>query len=232
MHPYTPLRCAGVRESRTMEAGGTSVDAGTVKRWVETAAATLREQRDYLTQLDAAIGDADHGTNMDRGFTAVVAKLDGLDATPGKLLTTVGSTLVSTVGGASGPLWGTAFRRAGRALGDAPDFGPHELADALAAALAGVVELGAAQEGDKTMVDALAPAARAYRAGLGDGGAGSALDTAAAAAEEGMRATTPMLARKGRASYLGERSIGHQDPGATSAALIIGALERALAGPA
>src|SRR5918911_1302104 len=113
--------------------GGTSVDAGTVKRWVETAAATLHEQRDYLTQLDAAIGDADHGTNMDRGFSAVVVKLGESEgpATPGKLLTTAGATLVSTVGGASGPLWGTALRRAGRALGDADEFGTDELASAL-----------------------------------------------------------------------------------------------------
>src|SRR5207253_10681232 len=115
--------------------GGTSVDAGTVKQWLSEAATALREQRDYLTQLDAAIGDADHGTNMDRGFTAVVAKLDGLDAPPGKLLTTAGATLVSTVGGASGPLWGTAFRRAGRALGDTHDFSALDLADALDAAL-------------------------------------------------------------------------------------------------
>jgi dihydroxyacetone kinase-like protein len=209
--------------------GGTSVDAGTVKRWVETAAATLHRERDYLTQLDAAIGDADHGTNMDRGFTAVVAKLDGLDGTPGKLLMTAGSTLVSTVGGASGPLWGTAFRRAGKALGDAPDFGPTELADALAAALAGVVELGAAQEGDKTMVDALAPAVRALRSELDSGGdLASAVAAARAAGEEGMRATTPLQALKGRASYLGERSIGHQDPGATSTALILAALEQSL----
>jgi dihydroxyacetone kinase-like protein len=212
-----------------MEAGGTSVDAGTVKRWVETAAATLHEQRDYLTQLDAAIGDADHGTNMDRGFSAVVAKLDGLDAPPGKLLTAVGSTLVSTVGGASGPLWGTAFRRAGKALGDAPDFGAHELSDALTAALAGVVELGAAQEGDKTMVDALAPAVRALQSELESGGdLASAVAAARAAGEEGMRATTPLQALKGRASYLGERSIGHQDPGATSTALILAALEQSL----
>jgi dihydroxyacetone kinase-like protein len=212
-----------------MEAGGTSVDAGTVKRWVETAAATLHEQRDYLTQLDAAIGDADHGTNMDRGFSAVVAKLDGLDAPPGKLLTAVGSTLVSTVGGASGPLWGTAFRRAGKALGDAPDFGAQELSDALTAALAGVVELGAAQEGDKTMVDALAPAVRALQSELESGGdLASAVAAARAAGEEGMRATTPLQALKGRASYLGERSIGHQDPGATSTALILAALEQSL----
>ncbi|TMK24906.1 MAG: dihydroxyacetone kinase subunit L [Actinobacteria bacterium] len=207
----------------------TSVDAETVRRWLNEAAAAVREQRDYLTQLDAAIGDADHGTNMDRGFTAVVEKLDGLEGPPGKLLTTAGSTLVSTVGGASGPLWGTALRRAGRTLGDVDDFGGPELANALDAALAGIVELGAAEEGDKTMVDALAPAIRALRAGLdGGGGLNEALADARAAGEEGMRATTPLQASKGRASYLGERSIGHQDPGATSTALIIAALERSV----
>jgi phosphoenolpyruvate---glycerone phosphotransferase subunit DhaL len=207
-----------------------SVDAETVKRWLNEAAVAVREQRDYLTQLDAAIGDADHGTNMERGFTAVVEKLDGLEGPPGKLLTAAGSTLVSTVGGASGPLWGTALRRAGRTLGDADDFGGTELADALDAALAGIVELGAAQEGDKTMVDAFAPAVRAFRARLDGGGELSqALAEARAAGEEGMRATTPLQASKGRASYLGERSIGHQDPGATSTALIIAALERSVA---
>jgi phosphoenolpyruvate---glycerone phosphotransferase subunit DhaL len=210
--------------------GGASVDAETVKRWLNEAAASVREQRDYLTQLDAAIGDADHGTNMDRGFTAVVEKLDGLEGPPGKLLTTAGSTLVSTVGGASGPLWGTALRRAGRALGDADDFDASELAEALDAALAGIVELGAAQEGDKTMVDALAPAVRVLRSRLDAGSPlGEALVEARAAGEEGMRATTPLQASKGRASYLGERSIGHQDPGATSTALIIAALERSVA---
>ena len=204
------------------------MDAGTVKRWLETAASALREQRDYLTQLDAAIGDADHGTNMDRGFTAVVDKLDGLEGSPGKLLTTAGATLVSTVGGASGPLWGTALRRAGRSLGEVEEFGGPELAVALEAALAGVVELGAAQEGDKTMVDALAPAVHTLRSQLDGGGdVGAALAAARAACEEGMRATTPLQASKGRASYLGERSIGHQDPGATSTALIIAALEQA-----
>jgi dihydroxyacetone kinase-like protein len=207
----------------------TSVDAETVRRWLNEAAASVREQRDYLTQLDAAIGDADHGTNMERGFTAVVAKLEGVDGPPGKLLTTAGSTLVSTVGGASGPLWGTALRRAGRSLGDAEDFGGAELVDALDAALAGVVELGAAQEGEKTMVDALAPAVRALRARLeGGGDLTDALADARAAGEDGMRATTPLQAAKGRASYLGERSIGHQDPGATSTALIIAALERSV----
>ena len=205
------------------------MNADTVQRWLEEAAASLHEQRDYLTQLDAAIGDADHGTNMDRGFSAVVVKLREVDGPvpPGRLLTTAGGTLVSTVGGASGPLWGTALRRAGRALGDAEEFGSGELAAALDAALEGVVELGAAQEGEKTMVDALAPAVRALRARL-DGGA-SLADAARAAfeaGEEGMRATVPLQASKGRASYLGERSIGHQDPGATSTALILGALAR------
>jgi dihydroxyacetone kinase-like protein len=210
--------------------GGTSVDAQTVQRWMQAAARSVREQRDYLTQLDAAIGDADHGANMDRGFAAVVAKLDGLDGGPGRLLTTAGSTLVSTVGGASGPLWGTALRRAGRELGDAEDFGLAELAAALDAALAGVTELGAAQEGDKTMVDALAPAVRSLRERLDAGdGLADALAAARAAGEDGMRATTPLQASKGRASYLGERSIGHQDPGATSTALILAALERSVA---
>jgi len=206
------------------------VDAGTIRRWLTEAATAVREQRDYLTQLDAAIGDADHGMNMDRGFTAVVEKLDGLDGSPGKLLTAAGSTLVSTVGGASGPLWGTALRRAGRQLGDTEDFDLAELADAFDAALAGVVELGAAQEGDKTMVDALAPVVRTLRerATAGDGLA-EALAAARAAGDEGMRATTPLQASKGRESYLGERSIGHQDPGATSTALIIAALERSVA---
>ena len=205
------------------------MNADTVQRWLEEAAASFREQRDYLTQLDAAIGDADHGTNMDRGFTAVVEKLGEVDGPvpPGRLLTTAGGTLVSTVGGASGPLWGTALRRAGRALGEAGEFGSDELASALDAALDGIVELGAAQEGEKTMVDALAPAVRALRERL-DGGASlaDAVQSAFEASEDGMRATVPLRATKGRASYLGERSIGHQDPGATSTALILGALAR------
>jgi dihydroxyacetone kinase-like protein len=206
------------------------VNAETVRRWLEAAAASVREQRDYLTQLDAAIGDADHGANMDRGFTAVVEKLQGLEAPPGRLLITAGGTLVSTVGGASGPLWGTALRRAGRALGEAEEFDGSELAAALDAALEGVVELGAAQEGDKTMVDALAPAVRALREQLADGATvAAALAAARSASEDGMRATVPLQASKGRASYLGERSIGHQDPGATSTALIIAALEQSVA---
>jgi dihydroxyacetone kinase-like protein len=211
--------------------GKAKVNAGTLRTWLVTAAASIHEQRDYLTQLDAAIGDADHGTNMDRGFTAVVEKLDALeDVPPGKVLTTAGSTLVSTVGGASGPLWGTALRRAGRALGDAEEVDGAQLADALDAALEGIVELGAAQEGDKTMVDTLAPALRALRAGVDSGSsAAEALSAARTAGEEGMKATVPLQAQKGRASYLGERSIGHQDPGATSTALILAALEQTVA---
>jgi dihydroxyacetone kinase-like protein len=208
------------------------VNADTVQRWLEEAATSLHEQRDYLTQLDAAIGDADHGTNMDRGFSAVVEKLRAVDGPtpPGRLLTTAGGTLVSTIGGASGPLWGTALRRAGRTLGDAEEFGSDELASALDAALDGVVELGAAQEGEKTMVDALAPAVRTLRERLDDGASlPDAVHAAFEAGEQGMRATVPLQASKGRASYLGERSIGHQDPGATSTALILGALARTVA---
>ena len=211
------------------------MDAGTVRSWLAASAVAIREQRDYLTQLDAAIGDADHGANMDRGFTAVVERLDGEASSepPGKLLLTAGSTLVSTVGGASGPLWGTALRRAGRVLGEVEAFGPEELVAALDAALAGVVDLGAASEGEKTMVDALAPAVRVLRERVETGaGLADALAAAREAGEEGMRATVPLQARKGRASYLGERSIGHQDPGATSTALILAALERSAAAEA
>jgi dihydroxyacetone kinase-like protein len=208
------------------------VDATTVRRWLEGSAVALHEQRDYLTQLDAAIGDADHGTNMDRGFASVAAKLDELDGStpPGKTLVLAGSTLVSTVGGASGPLWGTALRRAGRSMGDGETFDGAALAVAFEAALEGIVELGAAQPGDKTMVDALEPAVRALRERV-DGGdpAEQAVAAAREAAEEGMQATVPLQASKGRASYLGERSIGHQDPGATSTVFILRALEQAVA---
>ena len=204
----------------------------TVTRWMHECAVSIAEQRDYLTQLDAAIGDADHGTNMNRGFTAVEAKMAGLDSgtPPGRALMQAGSTLVSTVGGASGPLWGSALRRAGKALGDAETFDAAELVDALQAALDGIVELGAAEPGDKTIVDALGPAVAALRAGVEQGNPlAAALTDARAAAEEGMHATVPMQARKGRASYLGERSVGHQDPGATSTTLIVAALERSVA---
>ena len=200
------------------------MNAETVKRWIPLCAASIAEQRDYLTQLDAAIGDADHGANMTRGFAAVEEKLAALDGgvTPGKVLITAGSTLVSTVGGASGPLWGTALRRAGRSLGDAEAIDPARLADAMEAAVAGVVELGAAEPGDKTMVDALMPAVEALQRAQNDGAElNAALEQSAAAARKGMEDTVPLVARKGRASYLGERSAGHQDPGATSSYLLV-----------
>jgi dihydroxyacetone kinase-like protein len=208
------------------------VDSRTVNVWMAEIVAVVRAEAEYLSQLDAAIGDGDHGVNMRRGFDAVdkaLAVEDG-ETPPGKLLILVGKTLIATVGGASGPLYGTAFRRAGRSLGSAPTFAGPELAAALDEAIAGVVDLGAAQAADKTMIDALVPAAEAMHARLADGGTfEEAVAAAAEAAEEGARATVPMQARKGRASYLGERSIGHQDPGATSSALILRALERAIA---
>jgi phosphoenolpyruvate---glycerone phosphotransferase subunit DhaL len=210
---------------------GASVRDTTIHAWMTLVAESVKDQRDYLTQLDAAIGDGDHGVNMDRGFDAVGKALaaQGDSLTPGKLLTVTGKTLVSTVGGASGPLWGTAFRRAGRALGDREELDGQDLVGALQAALDGVVELGAAQPGDKTMVDALGPAIEALRAALEAGEPlDRALTAASKAAEEGAKATVPLQARKGRASYLGERSIGHQDPGATSAALIMAALQLAV----
>jgi dihydroxyacetone kinase-like protein len=202
-----------------------------VTGWMHEVASTVEAEAAHLTQLDSAIGDGDHGVNMTRGFRAVNEALGAQDGAqpPGKLLITAGKTLISTVGGASGPLWGTALRRAGRALGDAPELDAPALVTALDAALAAVVELGAAEPGDKTMVDALGPAARTLREQVEAGsGLATALDAAVAAAEEGARATVPMQARKGRASYLGERSVGHQDPGATSTALILAALRRTL----
>jgi dihydroxyacetone kinase-like protein len=207
------------------------VQAVTITAWMGEIAAAVRAERDHLTQLDAAIGDGDHGVNMNRGFDAVMKALAVQDGgmPPGRLLMVVGKTLVSTVGGASGPLWGTALRRAGRALGDAAEFDGPALVHALEAALAAIEELGAAAPGDKTMIDALAPAVDRLREGVEHGQPVEvALAGAARAAEEGARATIPMQARKGRASYLGERSIGHQDPGATSAALVMRALERAV----
>jgi phosphoenolpyruvate---glycerone phosphotransferase subunit DhaL len=197
-------------------------------------AAVLREQRQYLTDLDSAIGDADHGTNMDRGFTAVVAKLDAAPQgqTPDALLKLVASTLISTVGGASGPLYGTAFLRAGAALAGKETLTLDDCLAGLNAAVRGIRDRGKATTGEKTMLDALVPAQEAFAAASG-GSAGvdlpEAFARAASAAEEGARATIPMLATKGRASYLGERSIGHQDPGATSSALMLRAVADTLA---
>jgi len=208
------------------------MDAATITSWMREIDAAVRRERDHLVQLDAAIGDGDHGTNMTRGFEAVVQALDGDPGSqPGKLLILAGRTLVSTVGGASGPLWGSALRSGGRVLGEQPTFEGQELVQVLAAALASVKDLGTAAVGDKTMVDALEPAVDALRTRLTAGASiDDALEAAAVAAETGMRATVPMQARKGRASYLGERSVGHQDPGATSTALMIRALQRAVTG--
>jgi dihydroxyacetone kinase-like protein len=208
----------------------TAVQADTIHTWLNGAAAAVAEQADYLTQLDAAIGDGDHGINMDRGFQAVGKALAGQDSSvpPGRLLIIAGKTLVSTVGGASGPLWGSFFRGAGRALGDVDGVDGGQLADALDAGVRAVQDLGAAVPGDKTMVDALGPAVAALRYGLEKGlPVAAALADAAEAAESGARATVPLQARKGRASYLGERSVGHQDPGATSAGLVLRALQHA-----
>ena len=202
------------------------------RAWITAAATVIREQRDHLTQLDAAIGDADHGINLDRGFTAVISAIESAAAvTPGAVLTLTGTTLISKVGGASGPLYGTAFRRAGRALGDAADVDLPGLAAALEAALAGVQQLGAAREGDKTMVDALAPATRAFTKAIAEGASDAdALAALAEAAQAGAEATISMQALKGRASYLGPRSVGHEDPGAASTALILAALRDAARG--
>jgi phosphoenolpyruvate---glycerone phosphotransferase subunit DhaL len=206
------------------------MDAATISSWMQEVETSVRAERDHLVQLDAAIGDGDHGINMTRGFEAVVQAL-GADngSPPGRLLIIAGRTLVSTVGGASGPLWGSALRAGGRVLGDEATFDGAQLAQVLAAALASVKDLGTAALGDKTMVDALEPAVETLQARIADGEPlPQAVEAAAQAAEAGMRGTIPLQARKGRASYLGERSVGHQDPGATSTALIVRALQRAV----
>jgi dihydroxyacetone kinase-like protein len=197
--------------------------------WVRSFAALVAENRDHLTELDAAIGDADHGSNMDRGLKAVVAALDATpQATASALLSKVGMTLVSTVGGASGPLFGTLFLRMGGSLGAADAASAADVATAFRAGLEGVVARGKAEAGDKTMVDALTPAVEALEAAVGDQQPlAAALAAAHDAALAGRDATTPMVARKGRASYLGERSAGHQDPGATTVALLLQAATRA-----
>ncbi|MEU3527746.1 dihydroxyacetone kinase subunit DhaL [Streptomyces sp. NPDC038707] len=192
------------------------LDADFFRRWMTTAAASVGREADRLTDLDSAIGDADHGSNLRRGFTAVATALEKeTPDTPGGVLILAGRQLISTVGGASGPLYGTLLRRTGKALGDAPEVGEEKLAAALREGVEAVKTLGGAAPGDKTMIDALVPAVDAL---------GTGFAAARTAAEEGAAATIPLQARKGRASYLGERSIGHQDPGATSSALLIAAL--------
>src|SRR5690349_1417530 len=200
-----------------------TVGSAALGRWLRTFADAVTENADELTALDSAIGDADHGSNMRRGMTAVVGKIDASpDAAPAALLKTVGMTLVSTVGGASGPLYGTFFLRMATAAGDRTELDAAGVAAALRAGLEGVLARGKAQLGDKTMVDALSPALDALDAALADGsGLGEALRAAAAAADKGSDDTVPLVARKGRASYLGERSAGHRDPGSLSVALLV-----------
>lgn len=223
-----------------------AVDVAAVQRWLRAFAASVHGQRDHLTELDSAIGDADHGANMDRGMRAVLGELDDDPASadpavagsgvgpaglagPAVLLKRTGMTLISSVGGASGPLYGTLFLRMATAAGDTARFGPAGFAEALRAGLEGVVARGKAEAGDKTMYDALAPACDALEQALAEGSSlAEALRLASAAADNGRDATIPMLARKGRASYLGERSVGHQDPGATSAALLVAAAAKTL----
>jgi dihydroxyacetone kinase-like protein len=201
-----------------------------INRWLDRFAALIAENKDYLTQLDAAIGDADHGANMDRGFQSVLTKkaeLQGKDI--GTILKTVAMTLLSTVGGASGPLYGTFFLQASLAAGGKSEISPEDFGVLLEKALAGILQRGKAVPGDKTMVDALQPAVEAYQATLRSGKTfAEALLAASNAAENGMQGTVPLLAKKGRASYLGERSIGHQDPGATSINLLFRAARESL----
>jgi phosphoenolpyruvate---glycerone phosphotransferase subunit DhaL len=191
--------------------------------WVEAFSSTIAENKEYLTRLDSAIGDADHGINMDRGMKAVQAKLDGVEGDDiGALLKTVGMTLVSSVGGAGGPLYGTLFLQMGVATAGKTELEPEDWAAALEAAVNGVQMRGKAEPGDKTMVDALIPARDTFSAALAEGASfEEALRRSAQSAEEGMEATIPLVAKKGRASYLGERSAGHQDPGATSTHMLV-----------
>lgn len=201
-------------------------------RWVRTFADVIAENKEYLTQLDSAIGDADHGINMNRGFQAVAGKLDAIpNGDIGNLMKTVGMTLVSTVGGAGGPLYGTLFLQIGVATAGKAELEGADWALALEKGVEGVQMRGKAEPGDKTMVDALIPARDAFRQALDEGESfAGALQRSAAAAEEGMKATIPWVARKGRASYLGERSAGHQDPGATSSFLLLKAAADTWAG--
>jgi phosphoenolpyruvate---glycerone phosphotransferase subunit DhaL len=206
-----------------------TVGTAALDRWIRSFALLVAENKDLLTDLDAAIGDGDHGSNMDRGMRAVLVALDDTTpATASALFNKVGMTLVSSVGGASGPLFGTFFLRAGASFGDTAEISLAQLAAALRAGLEGIVARGKAEAGDKTMFDALAPAVDALDSAVSEGmDKADALKLALVAAENGRDATTPMLARKGRASYLGERSVGHQDPGATTVALLMAAATRA-----
>jgi dihydroxyacetone kinase-like protein len=203
----------------------TSISQQDVLDWIKACAAVLAENRDYLTQLDSAIGDADHGANMDRGFRAVVANLPEVsDKDIGTIFKKVGMTLISTVGGAAGPLYGTFFLQAGMKTAGKMELNLEDWTAVLEAALNGVIMRGKAELGDKTMVDALSPAVKALHQAVDENlSLDQALQSSAEAARIGMEMTIPLVARKGRASYLGERSAGHQDPGATSSFLILNA---------
>jgi dihydroxyacetone kinase-like protein len=190
--------------------------------WIKRFAAEVAENRAYLTKLDGAIGDGDHGTNMDRGMKKALEKLDAAGGDDiGASLKTVGMALVSSVGGAAGPLYGTLFLQMGQATAGKSELDLAGFTDALDAGVQGVIKRGKAERGDKTMLDALGPALESLRASAGDDDVAGALERAAEAAREGMEATVPLVARKGRASYLGEHSAGHQDPGATSSHLLL-----------
>jgi dihydroxyacetone kinase-like protein len=211
---------------------GPDIDMVALRRWLEVFARSIAEQKDVLTGLDAEIGDADHGANMHRGMQAVRTEIENSEyADPSALLKQVGMTLVRSVGGASGPLYGTLFLRMATSAGSSAVLDAATFAKALRAGMEGVVARGKAEAGDKTMYDALAPAVDALDTSVASGAPiGDALRAASAAADAGRDATIPLLARKGRASYLGERSVGHQDPGATSAALLVAAAAEALSG--
>ena len=207
-----------------------TVDVAALDKWIREFARLIADHKEMLTELDSAIGDADHGINMHRGMSAVVTTLESESpGRPSELFKRTGMTLVSTVGGASGPLYGTAFLRMSATVGDAEELDGNDLAKMLRAALEGVVQRGKASPGDKTMLDALGPAVEALESAMADGQPlATALDAAVRAAEEGRAKTIPMVARKGRASYLGERSAGHQDPGATSVTFLVAAAATSL----
>jgi dihydroxyacetone kinase-like protein len=198
---------------------------------VREMAAVMEEHRRYLTKLDSEIGDGDHGNNMHRGFQAVLERLDSADpSSPADVLKAVSMALVSKVGGAAGPLYGTAFLRASSALQDKDEISAEDAAEALEAALGGIKQRGKAEAGDKTIVDALEPAVEAAKGAAANGSVAEVFRAAAEAAEEGAEATVPLTARKGRASYLGDRAQGHRDPGATSTYYLLDAAARALEG--
>ena len=198
---------------------------------VKEMAAAMEENRRYLTKLDSEIGDGDHGNNMYRGFQAALERLDGADpSTPADVLKIVSMALVSKVGGAAGPLYGTAFLRASTALQGRDEISAEDAVEALEAALGGIKQRGKAEAGDKTIVDALEPAVEAAKRAASDGSVAQVFRAAADAAEEGAETTVPLTARKGRASYLGDRAQGHRDPGATSTYYLLDAAARALEG--